>query len=289
MIDYSTFLAAKEVSVAHPAIRYYGGKWRLAPWIIEQFPVHDCYVEPFAGACSVLLQKRPSGVEVANDLNGEVVNFFTVLRTQESELIRAIELTPFSREEVATAYQPIADPLEAARRFYVRSWQGRGAPTAQWNTGWRYVRKSNNTAIDQWNRVDHLWAVAARLKAVHFEHDDARTTIARYDGADALFYCDPPYPHSTRSMWRLSSYGEAHEMTDDDHRALAQQLHGVKGMVAISGYPCELYDELYADWHKQTCTTGTQNGGKQATECLWLSPAASRGERQMTMFEGAPS
>lgn len=260
------------------ALKYHGGKWRMGAWILAHMPDHECYVEPFGGAASVLLQKRQASVEVYNDLSRRVVSFFRVLRERPEELIRAIELTPFSREEFALAREPADDELEAARRLYVLSWQGRGGPTARWNTGWRFQRTLVNRAsvVATWNQTGHLYQVAARLKHVEIECDDALRTIARYDQPECLFYLDPPYLFSTRSKWTSSKNGAAydHEMTDDDHRALAGVLQGVRGMVMISGRPTPLYDELYAGWRRISTTT-TIDTGASVVECLWLNPAAA--------------
>ena len=114
--------------VTRPPIRYHGGKFRIASWVISHFPAHECYVEPFGGGAGVLLQKTPAPFEVLNDLDGEVVNFFRVLRERPGELVRVIQLTPWSREEQRLSFEPASDPLERARRFYVRSWQTHGGP-----------------------------------------------------------------------------------------------------------------------------------------------------------------
>lgn len=260
------------------ALKYHGGKWRMGAWILAHMPEHECYVEPFGGAASVLLQKRQAPVEVYNDLSRRVVSFFRVLRERPADLITAIELTPFSREEFALARQPADDELEAARRLYVLSWQGRGGPTARWNTGWRFQRTIVNRAsvVATWNQTGHLYDVAARLKAVEIECDDALTVIGRYDQPETLFYCDPPYVFSSRSKWTSSKNGAAydHEMTDDQHRQLAQLLHGIRGMAMISGRPTALYDELYAGW---TCmqTTTTIDTGATVVESLWMNPRAA--------------
>lgn len=275
------------IAPTRPALRYHGAKWRLAPWILAHLPEHYCYVEPFGGGAGVLLQKQPSSIEVYNDLNGAVVNFFRVLRDQPDSLIRAIELTPFSRAEFDEAHEPTADPLEAARRFYVLSWQGHGAPTADWNTGWRCIKDVKHPGVNRWNSTDHLWIVAARLKLLQVDNEPASSVIERFDDARTLFYCDPPYVHSTRGLWRLGSYGKQHEMTDADHRGLAEQLHGVKGMVVISGYPSPLYEELYGDWHRVSCQAATRDNSKIATECLWLSPAVTKRSRQRSLFDFA--
>lgn len=258
--------------VSRPAVRYPGGKWRLASWIMSHFPSHDCYVEPFAGAASVLLQKPPVPYEVYNDLDGMVVNFFRVLRERPDELIRAIELTPWSREEFELAARPSEDPLDQARRFYVRCYQGHsGGGNAKWRVGWRYQRRvsSNKPAVLTWCETDHLWSIVARLKRVQIEHDEAANVIRHFDSPATLFYVDPPYAHSTRSKWKGVMY--QHEMSDEDHRSLAELLRSVSGLVAVSGYPSALYDDLYAGWQKAQ-TTAVTNFSTVKTECLWLSP-----------------
>jgi DNA adenine methylase len=207
-------------------------------------------VEPYGGGASVLLRKPPSRLEVYNDIDEEVVHFFRILRERTEEFVRAVQLTPFSREEVGLAYQPTDNPLERARRFYVRAWQARGGPRGQWKTGWRYQitnsRGKRNT--DDWNDTSHLWGIVERLRQVQFEQDDALRTIWRYDNPTTLFYIDPPYPADTRSVrWRHKAY--QHEMGTEDHTALAVALHQLKGMAIVSSYRSPLYDELYADCH----------------------------------------
>ena len=263
-----------------PALRYYGGKWRIALWILSYFPEHTCYVEPFGGAGSVLLRKNVSHLEVYNDLDGEVVNFFQVLRGQPEELIGMIELTPFSKAELKEAFELAGNELERARRFYICSWQGRGSPRAMWRTGWRF-QKSNargKRTIDDWNDTEHLRAVVERLKQVQIECDDWQPIIKRYDTPDTLFYCDPPYLASTRSTkWRTKAY--QHEMSEADHRRLAEVLNGIKGMAIVSGYPSSLYDEIFAGWKRVVKYTQT-DAHSERCECLWISSRAIERHKQ---------
>jgi DNA adenine methylase len=259
---------------ARPALRYHGGKWRLAPWIIAQFPPHICYVEPFGGGGSVLLSKPPSYLEVYNDLDSEVVNFFRILRERPAEFIRAITLTPFARSELRLAYEPTADDFERARRFYIRSWQGYGGPCAQWKTGWRFQVQASRgqRSIDDWHDVERLRAVVERLRLVQIECDEALTVIRHYDAPTTLFYLDPPYPAGTRSAkWSRRAY--AHEMADSDHRHLAEVLHEIQGMAIISSYQSPLYDELYRGWAQVSKNSQTDRA-TTAVEHLWISPAA---------------
>lgn len=279
------------ITVERPAIRYYGGKWRIGNWIAEQFPPHKCYVEPFCGGASVLLQKTPAWVEVMNDLNSEVIAFFDCLRDSPAELIRAIYFTPYSREELMRAREPApaGNLLEIARRFYIRQWQSFGSGVGKSSTGWRYqVGNGGETranAVGSWNRTEHLWAVAERLKMVQIEHDDAFKVIARFDGPETLFYVDPPYVHETR-YHRSPSKGYKYEMTDDDHRRLAALLKGVRGMVVLSGYPSGLYDELYPGWRRLDREVQDITATGKQTECLWLSPRISE-LGNLPLFESA--
>jgi DNA adenine methylase len=263
----------KKVVITSPPLRYPGGKWRLASWIIKQFPPHVCYVEPFAGGASVLFSKKPSTIEVINDLNDEVINFFQVLRDCPEQLIYRLTLTPFAKQELRQAYDPTDDPIEKARRFYIRTRQGfgMGSGSTFHDTGWRFQADDNRGTllIGEWGNLDALWGAAMRLKRVQVDKDDALTIIQRYDRRTTLFYADPPYVMSARSGKKY--YSE--EMTDAQHRALADALHSVSGMVILSGYASPLYAELYGDWRMISKTTKT-NGNGSATECLWMSPNA---------------
>ncbi len=274
------------MKLTRPALRYYGGKWRIAPWVISHFPQHHCYVEPFAGAGSVMFRKEPAPFEVLNDLDGNVINFFRVLRERTEELKRAIEYTPFSRKETYLAGEPTSDELELARRFYVRSWQTQhGAPYLGKN-GWRFGRRGGHdkrSAVDDWNDTKRLPAIARRLKVVQIESDDALKTIARFDSDRTLFYCDPPYVASTRrDRWAKNGYHC--ELTDEQHEQLSQVLHGIKGMAIVSGYPSDLYEQLYGDWRKVSIKNRTGRN-KPVIESLWISPAAASMQSQRLMFE----
>lgn len=254
-----------------PALRYFGGKWRIAPWIISYFPEHVSYVEPFCGAASVLLRKTPSKLETINDKDGEIVNFFGVLRTYPEQLIKAIELTPYSRSEYWNAYEPADDPIEQARRYYVRSWFGRGGMRKE-SGGWRFLKTNarGGSVVDDWRRIGHLRQVVERLQAVQIENDDALTIIKRYDTPNTLFYADPPYVFSTRSERWKTAY--RYEMTDEEHCQLAEVLNRVKGMVILSGYQSALYENLYPGWKIVSKSTWKGNL-KEALETLWINPA----------------
>lgn len=263
----------RNVRIEHPPVRWLGGKWKLGNWIIDHFPPHVTYVEPFAGGAAVLLQKPPVEIEVLNDLNGEIVNFFDVLRGRTDDLIRAIWLTPFSRVVHQRSYQSTDDPLERALRFYVKCWQSFQPGGQSRNTGWR-SQKTNNRGkpiVSDWNSVDHLWRVAARLKLVLIENQDALKILSHYDTTNTLFYVDPPYMMESRADSHAPMY--EHELNNADHVALAERLQLLKGMVVLSGYPNPLYDELYQGW-RCLSKTSTTNAGGRSIECIWLSPRA---------------
>lgn len=283
--------------VWRPAMRYHGGKWRLAPWIIGHFPKHRVYVEPFGGAASVLLRKARSYAEVYNDLDGEVVNIFRVLRCPElsQRLIEAVRLTPFSREEFNAAYHPCEDSVERARRTLVKSYMGFGSaavtqasPTLpgagfKATTGFRAnSNRSGTTAAHDWaNYPPHLATIVERLRGVVIENLDYKDVLRAHDSPHTLVYADPPYVHSTRGLkrWRTpQSY--RHEMSDNDHAALLDVLDSLSGMVVLSGYPSELYRERLRDWSMIT-SEAHADGARKRVEVLWLN-------RRATEHGGAP-
>lgn len=265
------------MTVTRPALRYHGGKFRLAPWIIQHLPPHRCYVEPFGGGASVLLSKPRAYAEVYNDLDGEVVNLFRVARDHSDALVRAIELTPFSRKEFEQAYEPTDDPIEGARRTAVRSFMGFGsAGVTKQVTGFRAntTRAYTTPATDWRNFPDALRAVIERLRGVVIENRDAVDAMRHHDGEHTVHYVDPPYVLETRHF-RGRSPSYRHEMTDEQHQRLALALAELRGMVVISGYRCALYDALFVDWQRVDIATRA-DGAKRRIESLWLSPNCPR-------------
>ena len=223
-----------------PLLRYHGGKWLLAPWIVSYFPGHRIYIEPYGGAASVLLHKPRSYAEVYNDLDGEIVNLFRMVRDRGMELIQALELTPYARAEFHLSFKPSDDPMEQARRTVLRSYAGFGGNLTRPNrdqtpqrTGFRTYSKKNRGSIpsgDWRNYPATLPAIIDRLRGVIIESAPALEVMAKHDAPDALHYVDPPYVHSTRGF----NCGESHrgyrfEMTDDQHRELAKFLRTLGG------------------------------------------------------------
>lgn len=258
-----------------PVLRYHGGKWKLAPWVISHFPAHSAYVEPFGGAASVLLRKSRVPTEVWNDLDGELVHLFSVLRDPASAklLARACELTPFARAEFDLSYQPTEDAVERARRFIVRSFFGYGskACVSSAKNGFRCLRIGENSPAVDWSRYpDALASAAQRMRGVVIEQRPALDIIRRFDRPDTLFYVDPPYVQGLRNL-EQGIY--RHEMTDDEHLELAACLREIKGMAVVSGYRCALYDELYVGWRRVDCRAYADKASPR-TESLWISPRA---------------
>lgn len=281
-----------ETSIKRPALRYYGGKWKLAPWIISHFPPHKNYVEPCGGAASVLLQKPRSPLETYNDLDGNVVNFFRVLRDQPDELIRKIRLTPWARAEFELSREPVRDPVENARRFYVSATMGISQKPFDKTTGMKtqsFYGQTYSQIIFQINddSISHLPAVIARFTNVQIENRHYRYLVERYDHEETLFYVDPPYVTVTRSTPDLYAF----EWTDDDHTEAAELLRRAAGYVVVSGYACPLYSELYEahGWQRVDKEAQTNSGGKRV-ESLWLSPrtvTALNMPRQQSLFGGS--
>jgi DNA adenine methylase len=261
-----------------PALRYHGSKFRLAQWVMQFFPPHQRYTEAFGGAAGVLLQKPRSYAEIYNDLDGEIVNFFRVLRDPEqcAQLLQALHFTPYAREEFDLSWQPVSDPVEQARRTAVRASMGFGSAGAtKGSTGFRIdTRRAHGTAQMLWARYpDSVMAAAERMGGVLIENRPAIEVLTQHDGPDALHFVDPPYVLDTRSM-RASTRCYRHEMSDDDHVQLLRTLQQLEGAVVLSGYPHALYDEALRDWTRHTTSAriSAGRGTGLRTECVWLNP-----------------
>ena len=280
-----------------PAIRYHGGKYRLAPWVMSFFPAHLCYVEPFGGAAGVLLQKERAYAEVYNDLDGDVVNFFRVLRDpiDRAALVDACTFTPYAREEFDLAWTPAEDPIERARRLCIRAQMGFGSAGAtKGTTGFRIdTRRSYGTAQALWERYpDAIAAAGQRLQGVLIENRPAVDILMQHDAPDTLYFVDPPYVFSTRDP-RARTHGYyKHEMLDEEHAQLLEVLLKLNGMVVLSGYHTDMYDDMLVGWarHETEARISAGRGTKVRTECVWINPACRRAlelgtGQQQRMFE----
>lgn len=264
-----------------PPTVYYGAKTRLGPWIATLLPPHRTYLEPYAGSLAVLFAKPPSPAEIANDLDGHVVNFFRVLRDQPEALIEACTLTPYARQEFvacADLDDLSLDPVERARRWWVRINQSVGV--SRRGSGWASSSTSSgeSKATKLVTKVERMRACAQRLRTVHLEHLPALAVLAKYaTRPDVAVYCDPPYLASTRCKehhQRPAGYA-VESASEQDHRELAQVLHTSPASVLLSGYDSPLYRELYGDWWRleKTVDVPAANGRghpmAKATEVIW--------------------
>lgn len=275
-------------SVERPVLRYFGGKWILAPWIIQHLPPHRIYVEPFGGAASVLMRKPRAYAEVYNDLDSDVVNLFRILRDKEEsvELERRLRLTPFARDEFNQAYSPDADHIERARCLIVRSYMGFGSDGQNMAIGRTGFRASSNRsgttpAHDWMNFPNQIQVFQERLSGVVIENRDASLVMKQQDSPETLHFVDPPYVHSTRS----SKDNYIHEMSDQAHMELLQTLKSLQGFVILCGYENEIYEGL--GWQKVT-RVALADGARERVEVLWLNPRAWDGQSQTSFsLEGA--
>jgi DNA adenine methylase len=235
------------------------------------------------------MRKPRVHAELYNDLDGEVVNLFTILRdaTSGAELVRLLELTPFARAEFELAYASTEDPMERARRLVIRSYMGMGSVSNLAIAGATGFR--NNTTRSESSPYTtipaHDWAgfpdalklVVSRLAGVVIESRPAVSLMQQQDVADALFYCDPPYLPETRS--RLGNRkGDGfiayhHDMTIEQHVELLDALRGLAGMVVLSGYPSTLYDDALSGWRREE-KEAHADGARPRTEVLWINPQA---------------
>jgi DNA adenine methylase len=259
------------------AFGWYGGKYSHLDWLLPLLPECHHYCEPFGGSAAVLLNRPPSPVETYNDIDGEVVNFFRVLRQQKDTLVEALALTPFSREEFFIACQPLepgVSPLERARRFFVRARQVRTglaqtASLGRWANCKNTSRAGMSGVVSRWlGSVERLPEIAVRLLRVQIENRPWRELIELYDAPGTLFYCDPPYAHEARGD--AKAYG--FEMNDLDHAELARQLGRIQGLAAVSGYRCQLYDRLFHNWKRLDAPEKQCHSIKKTRqECLWVN------------------
>jgi DNA adenine methylase len=256
---------------------WYGGKFSHLDWLLPLLPAAHHYCEPFSGSAAVLLNRIPAPIETYNDVDGEVVNFFRVLRENPNELARAIALTPFAREEFYQAVTPMeADlsDLERARMFYTRARQARTglaqtATLGRWANCKDTSRAGMSGVVSRWlGGVEALPEIGTRLLRVQIENRPAVDVIRLYDSPTTLFYCDPPYLHDTRGD--SNAYG--FEMNEREHIELAHVLRDCRGKVALSGYRNALMDKLYKEWRRFDAAPKQCHSIKRIRqECLWMN------------------
>ena len=268
-----------------PILKYPGAKWRLANWIISHMPPHNAYVEPYFGSGAVFFNKEPCKLEVINDLNGDIVNYFRVMRDKPQELAKAIEWTPWERGELGycRTAKPIANDVEMARRCIVRYNQSIGSGMDP-VTAWRHRAKETGcgSCASEWQGMPKKILLASkRLMQAQIECLPALEVIEHYNFPEYLVYADPPYVQETRNS--SIRYGKGYELNDADHITLLTALKSHTGMVLLSGYDCPMYRDMLSGWRKETITTRAERAALR-TECLWLNPLAAERNAQVSMF-----
>jgi DNA adenine methylase len=256
-----------------PVLRWPGSKWRLSDWIISHMPPHEVYLEPFLGSGAVFFSKKPAKTETINDLDGNVVNLFRVIRENPIKLAAMVEMTPWSRAEYNEIRENMhtGNPIEDARRFLVRCWQGFGAKTAH-NTSWAHGRVANVNKPELWSKLpQRILNITNRLKQAQIECMDAIDLIQDYNDSKTLIYSDSPYLESSRRNRGLYHIEMGKE---DQHIKLLEVLQNHKGPVILSGYHSMLYDKHLVGWEKRMAKTQVEKG-MTATEVIWLNRKAA--------------
>ncbi len=267
-----------------PILKYPGAKWSRAKWIISSFPEHRIYLEPYCGSAAVFFNKPKSEHEVLGDADGNIINFFKVLRERGPELATAIALTPWEEAEYEICerhHTGTGDELEDARRFMVWCWQAHGTQLGKTKQSWRHRGlKGNSSTTELWQHVpERLLIAAQRLKDAEIRNRPALELIAYYNASDCLIYADPPYVLSTRKSTKHYQF----EMSNEDHIELLKALRVHPGPVVLSGYDTALYDMYLPGWEKVFMPTVAEHGNVHM-EVLWLNSRAVS-HQQLSLFE----
>ena len=256
-------------------LSWFGGKSWLAKDIELYTPSHKTYVEPFAGAAHVFFRKERSDVEVLNDMDAGLINFYRTLIFPDRfiKFQRMIKLTPYSRElfkECQANWHKYEDPVERAWAWYVSHRQAwNGMPDKCWSTTPNKSCRGVAASVARYlSAIEVLPEAFERLKGVEIENKDFRDVVISCDGPQTWFYADPPYVHNTRS-----SGGYVCEMSDGEHLDLVYLLLRIKGMCLLSGYDTDIYQPLESEgWGRKVLRMYSQTGRGFREENLWFSP-----------------
>ncbi len=260
-----------------PPVTWFGCKSKLVKKIVRYFPEHRTYVDVFGGSGAVLLGKRPSKVEVYNDINKKMFSLFSVLSDKEKtqELVRRLEFTPYSRDVFDDAIARVhtePDEIELARLMIVVQRQSHGGCGKQWSYCVDAHSGGYSGSVRRFHAgIERLKTIQKRMRKVQIENLCFSDLLPRYDRSQTLFYLDPPYVPDTRAQ---KDYYE-HEMCVEDHSRLVDILLGLDGMCILSGYRTHVYDPLdQAGWNRVEIDTYTwaSRHNRQRVECLWISP-----------------
>lgn len=273
-----------------------GAKWRLVDWYLAHLPARRVYIEPFFGSGAVLFNKPRSPTEIVSDIDGRVVALFRVLRDRPADLIRAMELTPWAREEweACRRAEDVEDDVEKARRFLVESWQSHGLRSLS-RSGWRYDGSSGRggggrSVAREWSDLpERISAATKRLQGVHIESRPALDILRRFDGPEVVAFVDSPYPKKTVHGERDRLY--RHEMLEpEEHRELLSALVPRIGPTLACSYRNDIYDAalLGAGWTVLEAHALAEHGNERV-EALYLNPAAVAANalgQQIDLLEG---
>lgn len=236
------------------AFNYFGGKFTWLNYLYDHFPMEfNHLVDLFAGSMVVSINYKGRVIKTANELNSDITNFFQVLRDHENELIRLLLLTPCSKLEYDNSWEPSENKIEQARRFYVRvrqSFFGLGAQRV--NKGWHMAKQHVNAhggeTVSRWNNaINNLHEVANIIRSdFQITNYDYANCIDKIDFDKAFFYADPPYTKRSRKSYNDYKF----EFTDLQHEQLSDKLHHISGLAMVSGYDCDLMNDLYNDFYK---------------------------------------
>ena len=281
---------SKEI-VKTPLSKYYGGKFNMIKFLLQFVPPHKVYVEVFGGSGALLFAKEPSKLEVFNDIDSEVVNFFRILRDKRKfkEFYRQVSLVPYSREEFKNFLKTLGEgnEVERAVKFFVCVKQSFGGQLQ--NTGWSYGKTTNKDVSAYLSAIENLPQVVERLRRVQIENRDYRKIFEIYDSEDTFFYCDPPYVKDVRKSY----YNYRYEFTLEDHKEFVERVLKLKGMVLISGYEHPIYERLEKEgWKKSYYFRRAKASLKSrpvVKEVVWwnqnLEEKLKRKKRMPTLYE----
>ncbi|MBM7854967.1 DNA adenine methylase [Desulfohalotomaculum tongense] len=247
-------------------LKWPGAKWNIADIIVDLMPKHNIYLEPFFGSGAIFFTKPPCNTEVLNDLDGEVTNLFKVIRDYPEELAKKIYFTPYSRDEYKECHDipGSGNEIERARRFLVRANMAI-AGMQYYSSGWRHAgpvlgSQCKQKVTGDWNKLpEKILQAAERLKDAEIENTDAIGLIEKYNHKDCLIYVDPPYLLSTRKQ----RYYNVEMIDEDEHAKLIKVLKKHSGLVLLSGYDSELYNDLLTEWSRKEIETSAEQGKKE--------------------------
>lgn len=265
-------------------------KWRSAEWIVEQFPVHDCYVEPFGSNCSVLMSKLPSNFEVYNDRDSDIITLFNVIRDDgmRAQLLKLLAMTPYAKVEFDFAQ-------EYQTKFQNKD-RGDGTSSTAIMIAYQLLVRScmSITKIDSINgigfnsntislapTVQELWCdlpdeiikVTQRFRRVIIENTDAYNAIKTHDRKETLFYLDPP--EILQGKDQVDCFSK-NKMSLNVFNRILRLIDSSSGMFIINAYDTDFYKDTLVGWSKRVPASDKKSikkGFKQkAQRCLWLSP-----------------